>query len=412
MFIKRKSLVIWLSLFSLFFMGTMFTAVSNDNNNTSGNTGYIYVPNGKLFYETAGQGDETIVFIHDGLVHHEIWDGQFSHFAKNYKVIRYDRRGYGCSPQPDTSYSNIEDLYQIFNYLKVEKAILIGMSAGGGLTIDFTLKYPEKVSSIILVGAVVSGFGYSDHMRTRGGRLEAADYTNPEKLLKYFVREDPYEIAPQNKEVKEKLWKIMESYPQNIDFAKNRLAQQPDRPAIDVLNEIKIPALIVIGEFDIPDVFVHAGAIESGIPSAEKVIIRNAGHLVPIEQPDVFNTQVSNFLNGAEFFKVLNTQGVVFAVDLFKKIRQQDKNWLPFTEVRMNILGYQNLQSGKIKEAIELFKLNVLAYPESANVYDSLGEAYMVNGDFKHAIKNYKKSLEQNPENTNAMKTLKKLESK
>jgi len=372
-------------------------------------TGYINVTDGQLYYEETGQGDETIVLIHDGLVHGEVWDNQFSAFAKKYRVVRYDRRGYGRSPQPEKRYSNIEDLRVVFDFLKINKGIVMGMSAGGGLAMDFTLKHPDKVSALILVGAVVSGFGYSDHFLTRGGRLEAADYADREKLLHYIVKEDPYEIAPENTDVKEKLWQLMQNYPQNIDFSKNRLADQPERPALDILNEIHVPTLIVVGEFDIPDVFVHAGVIESGIPSAQKVIIQNAGHLVPIEQPDIFNEQVLNFLNGAEFFQTLNTKGVFDAVELFKKKRTEDNTWIPFSETRMNILGYQYLQAGETKEAIELFKMNVRAYPESANTYDSLGEAYMVNGDKELAIKNYNKSLELNPDNENAVEMLKRL---
>lgn len=61
-------------------------------------------------------------------------------------------------------------------------------------------------------------------------------------------------------------------------------------------------------------------------------------------------------------------------------------------------------------DAIEIFKLNVEAYPEASNPYDSLGEGYMLNGDKELAIKNYKKSLELNPDNTNAVEMLKKLE--
>jgi 3-oxoadipate enol-lactonase len=372
-------------------------------------SGYLNVKDGKLYYEMNGQGNETIVFIHDGLVHGEVWDNQFSAFADKFRVVRYDRRGYGRSPKPEKPYSNIEDLYQVFTFIKIDKAILIGMSAGGGLAIDFTLQHPEKVTSLIVVGAVVSGFGYSDHFLTRGGRLTAADYANPEKLLEYFVKEDPYEIAPQNSEIKEKLWALMQAYPQNIDFAKNRLEVPPERQAVGILNEIKIPTLIIDGEFDIPDVFVHAGAIESGIPLAQRVIIPNAGHLVPLEQPDLFNQQVLNFLNGAEFFQILNTRSVAEAVAMFKEKRKVDNNWIPFSETRMNILGYQKLQAGKTEEAIELFKLNVLAYPESANTYDSLGEAYMKNGDRELAIQNYNKSLELNPNNTNAVEMLKRL---
>jgi tetratricopeptide (TPR) repeat protein len=63
----------------------------------------------------------------------------------------------------------------------------------------------------------------------------------------------------------------------------------------------------------------------------------------------------------------------------------------------------------KVREAIEIFKLNVEAYPESANVYDSLGEAYIVNGDKQLAIRNYQRAVELNPQNTNAIEMLKKL---
>jgi tetratricopeptide (TPR) repeat protein len=75
----------------------------------------------------------------------------------------------------------------------------------------------------------------------------------------------------------------------------------------------------------------------------------------------------------------------------------------------LNSLGYQLLKMNKIKEAIEIFKLNVEVYPQSGNVYDSLGEAYMVSGDKELAIRNYERSLELDPKNMNAAEMLKKL---
>jgi tetratricopeptide (TPR) repeat protein len=83
-----------------------------------------------------------------------------------------------------------------------------------------------------------------------------------------------------------------------------------------------------------------------------------------------------------------------------------------FSESELNNLGYQLLGIKKIQAAIEIFKLNVEAYPESFNVYDSLGEAYMVNGDDTLAIQNYKKSLVLNPQNTNAEQMLKNIKKK
>ena len=81
-------------------------------------------------------------------------------------------------------------------------------------------------------------------------------------------------------------------------------------------------------------------------------------------------------------------------------------------ESELNGLGYRLLQAKKVKEAIEIFKLNVEAYPHSANSYDSLAESYMVNGDNELAIQNYKKSLELDPQNLNAVEMLKKLNAK
>ena len=75
----------------------------------------------------------------------------------------------------------------------------------------------------------------------------------------------------------------------------------------------------------------------------------------------------------------------------------------------LNTLGYEELNSGHIQEAIKLFVLNAELYPGSDNVYDSLGEAYMDEGNKKEAIKNYKKPIALNPLNMNAIKMLKRL---
>ncbi|HEX8843427.1 MAG TPA: serine hydrolase [Pyrinomonadaceae bacterium] len=79
-------------------------------------------------------------------------------------------------------------------------------------------------------------------------------------------------------------------------------------------------------------------------------------------------------------------------------------------ELQMNRLGYALLQKRKVQEAIEIFKLNVEDFPQSSNVYDSLAEAYMINGERELAIKNYRKSIELNPKNQNGIEMLKKLE--
>lgn len=372
-------------------------------------SGTIQVKGGDLFYEEAGEG-ETIVLLHDGILHHVVWDEQFLVLAKKYRVVRYDRRGFGKSLVPQAPFSHVDDLYQLFTQLHIKDAILFGMSAGGGLAIDFTLKYPDKVNALVLAGAVVSGFGYSIHFLTRGGHINSlAEYLDPQKFIQYFGWDDPYEIYPENIKAKEKFLQLLKENPQNIKGALGNLAQPPDRPAVQFLSDINVPVLILVGEFDIPDVHAHSGVIEAGIPNAKREIIFQSGHLIPLEQPQAFNASVLRFLNSVEFYSVLNFQGVDAAVQYFYMKRKMEPDITLFEENEMNALGYRYLQNEKVNEAIELFKLNVIAYPNSANVYDSLGEAYLKGGQKDLALKNYEKALELNPANTNAREIIKEL---
>jgi len=105
--------------------------------------------------------------------------------------------------------------------------------------------------------------------------------------------------------------------------------------------------------------------------------------------------------------KDIKELGITEALAKFNE-NKSTKNYA-LREGEMNNAGYELLQSGKVKEAIELFKINVNSFPKSANVYDSLGEAYMKDGNKDLAIENYKKSLELNPGNQGAIDMLKKM---
>jgi tetratricopeptide (TPR) repeat protein len=111
----------------------------------------------------------------------------------------------------------------------------------------------------------------------------------------------------------------------------------------------------------------------------------------------------------ADLYSTIMEQGIEAAVRQYEEMK---KKGIQITENEMNNLGYQLLGLKKLKEAIEIFKLNVKAYPQSFNVYDSLGEAYMINGDDELAIQNYEKSLELNPRNTSAVQMIKKIKGK
>jgi len=112
-----------------------------------------------------------------------------------------------------------------------------------------------------------------------------------------------------------------------------------------------------------------------------------------------------------ELMKTILSTDVDHAIARYRELKANESGKYDLRESELNTLGYRLLQRGKKDDAIKIFQLNVEAYPNSWNVYDSLGEAYAAQGNRDLAISNYRKSLELNPKNTNAVEALKRLES-
>ena len=108
-------------------------------------------------------------------------------------------------------------------------------------------------------------------------------------------------------------------------------------------------------------------------------------------------------------YKAIAKDGLEAGVKQYYDLKKNQPDAYNFQEQLLNTLGYVYIQQGKLKEAIRVLQLNVEAYPASSNVYDSLGEAYMRNGDKQLAIENYEKSLKLDAGNSNAVEMLKKL---
>jgi CubicO group peptidase (beta-lactamase class C family) len=134
--------------------------------------------------------------------------------------------------------------------------------------------------------------------------------------------------------------------------------------------------------------------------------------------PEEFVDELAGFYNPAisasdpvtALRMALRERGYEHALEVFNELKRKDTTFNP-QERDLNDWAYRMLNGGgKPKEALEIFKLNVHLFPNSANVYDSLAEAYAANGHRDLAIQNYRRSLEIDPKNTNAVQQLKKLD--
>ncbi|HEY6978538.1 MAG TPA: DJ-1/PfpI family protein [Chitinophagaceae bacterium] len=115
-------------------------------------------------------------------------------------------------------------------------------------------------------------------------------------------------------------------------------------------------------------------------------------------------------MNETAFIKLLDDGKVDEAITAYNKAAKEFPGWKIFSEDALNQAGYRYMQKGDFSNAIKIFQLNVSTYPNSGNVYDSLGEGFLKSGDKKNALAYYQKSLQIDPANTNAKEVLKTLQ--
>ncbi|HEY9462692.1 MAG TPA: amidohydrolase family protein [Vicinamibacterales bacterium] len=167
---------------------------------------------------------------------------------------------------------------------------------------------------------------------------------------------------------------------------KNKLADLvllDANPLDDIRNTTRIAAVVVRG------LLVDRAGLDAMLAKAEKT-----ANLTSI---------------GSTLSEIIGREGIGTAIAKYRELKAQQADVYDFSESELNELGYALLRQKKIDEAIDIFRLNVDSFPQSANGYDSLAEAFMIRGDRDAAIVNYKKSLELDPRNSNAVENLKKL---
>jgi glyoxylase-like metal-dependent hydrolase (beta-lactamase superfamily II) len=228
---------------------------------------------------------------------------------------------------------------------------------------------------------------------------------------------------------------LLDSFP-NAAPARGGDAQR----LLEVLKEIKrtLPADITLvaahgGSFTMDELQAYIDMIEGTLAAVDREIaagrsfeeILQHNPLAPWEEwvnPEVgltyegWTTEIYQSLSGAgptsicaPMTETLLANGSAAAVALYRRLREEEPTNWNFAENQLNMLGYQLMQREMLDEALAIFRLNVEAYPEAFNTYDSLGEAYMTAGQTDLAVANYKRSLELNPDNRNAETMLTRL---
>jgi pimeloyl-ACP methyl ester carboxylesterase len=257
----------------------------------------VQVNGSRLYYEMLGQGDPLVLISGGGSLDRRMWDDQFQHFARSYQVIRYDVRGLGNSGIPRKPYSPSEDLYRLLELMNISSAHIVGLSLGARLAIDFTLEHPDRVRTLIAASPGISGYSDDNQLIESLQTLATVAREDGIEEALMIVLSNPY--LPQQKAVKERMRQILLDNPQvfYLGFPTVTLMKSLDPPALGRLSEIGIPTLVIAGSEDHESIRNIADSLVQQIPTARKVLIAGAHHMVNMEKPVEFNQAVLDFLS-------------------------------------------------------------------------------------------------------------------
>ena len=263
----------------------------------------------RLYYEEVGAG-APMIFVHEFAGEAASWAPQVRFFARRYRTIAYNARGYPPSDVPDdpAAYSQaraVDDIRGVLDHLKIAKAHVVGLSMGGYAALHFGLTYPERALSIMVGGA-----GYGSKADEREGFKR-----DSQTIVDRFEREGMAQVAntyangPTRVQFLDKDpvgWKEFHELLERGSAKGHALTMrgvQMQRPSVyeltDRMAKLEVPTLIMTGDEDEP-CLEPALHMKRTIPTAGLVVLPKSGHTINLEEPEAFNRAVLDFVTAVD----------------------------------------------------------------------------------------------------------------
>jgi pimeloyl-ACP methyl ester carboxylesterase len=257
----------------------------------------------QLFYDEAGAG-HPVIFVHAYPMGRGMWSPQVAHFRARYRVITYDCRGFGASEAPPNAgqYSqaqSVEDLRGLLEALQIPRAVAVGLSMGGNIALHLALSYPAMVVGVVICD---TGAGSDDPAQFRGvteGWARAAEAGGIDGFAAAILQHPIFAgYAARGQAEAARMREMITAHPGHgvAHTARETLGKRP--PIFDLearLQSLPVPALIVVGEHDLP-CRAPSEYMRQRIPKAALHVMAGCGHFNNLEQPAEFNRVVETFL--------------------------------------------------------------------------------------------------------------------
>ena len=258
------------------------------------------------YYEQSGKGP-SLVFIHGAFGDAHLWDPQWEHFSASYSLLRYDLRGHGRTGASDLDRYSMatyaDDLTYLLDALKIDSPVICGLSWGGGIAQVFALRYPERLSGLVLAGSTASmGISLGEKLMRyvlfpRAAMMLVIRTLSREQFVNFSLWLASITLGKKWLNEDERTLKSIRQCMLQIDRSEYlKIWDAIYTFDLQLLEKIHCPTLVLTGERDNKMVKRHAQEILRRIPGAEARVLPSAYHGLTMEQPQAFNQVLEEYL--------------------------------------------------------------------------------------------------------------------
>jgi len=261
-------------------------------------TQVLALPGARLAYQVAGDGP-AVVLVHGFGLDMRMWDPQAEHLAARFRVVRYDCRGFGASGpfDPAVPYTHAADLLALLDHLAIDEAVLAGLSFGGRVVLQAALAAPRRVRGLALLDAVLDDVPWD--AASAEGLEESARQAKQHGLLAgraAWLAHPLFAAARRQPTVASALADMVAGYP-GQHWTGHDPHEQSEPRLIEALEQFTMPALVAVGERDVPGFREMSAVLARRIPGARYHVVAGAGHMITMEQPAAVSELLTQFLD-------------------------------------------------------------------------------------------------------------------
>lgn len=247
----------------------------------------IAVDGGEVWADDSGGELPPLVLLHPGVGDSRIWEPLMPALTSEYRVYRYDARGYGRSPAPTAKFTLLGDLIAVLDHFGLGPVPIVGCSQGGGSALGLAIAQPYRVSALVLLCPGIPGFERPVDPAVDAAFEEAVP--NGADAVAEVIRR-LWGAAGPTPEVIEQSRSAARAWIDGGDFGED------DPPIFDRLEELAVPASLMVGDLDRPWLIDSNLQAAARIPGCALIEVPGLDHFPPLRVPDLVRKQIRDTL--------------------------------------------------------------------------------------------------------------------